>query len=125
MYSQYEIDEIVLEQNKVVLRLSPNHCELNPIELAWSVVKNHVKSNNKFFTLPDVRNLLIEGVEKVYTDTWKNFISLTIKEKNKFWTLDNIVDELIAEQRSLVMNIGNSDEDDDYDDDLGELASLL
>lgn len=97
MYSQYEIDELALERNKVVLRLPPYHCELNPIELAWSVVKNHVKSNNKTFKLPEVCNLLIEGVEKVNADMWKNFISHTIEEENKFWTLDNVVDELTAE----------------------------
>lgn len=51
MYSQYVIDEMALEQNKVVLRLPPYHCELNPMELAWSVVKNHVMSINKTFKL--------------------------------------------------------------------------
>lgn len=39
MYNKYVIDEIVLQQNKNVLRLPPYHCELNPIELAWSVIK--------------------------------------------------------------------------------------
>ncbi|KAL4148802.1 hypothetical protein QTP88_002955 [Uroleucon formosanum] len=66
MYNKYVIDEmVVLQHNKTVLRLPPYHCELNPIELAWSVVKRHVKSNNKTFKLPDVKNLLTEGVAKV------------------------------------------------------------
>lgn len=39
----YVIDDEDLKSNKVVLRLPPYHCELNPIELAWSVVKNYVK----------------------------------------------------------------------------------
>lgn len=46
MYNKYVVDEMVLQQNKTVLRLPPYHCELNPNELAWSVVKRHVKSNN-------------------------------------------------------------------------------
>lgn len=66
-----------------VLRLPLYHCELNPIELAWSVVKRHVKSNNKTFKLPDVKNLLIKGVTKVDAEMWKNFISLIIKEEDK------------------------------------------
>ena len=30
-----------------VVRLPVAHCELNPIEMAWSQVKEHVKRNNK------------------------------------------------------------------------------
>lgn len=107
-----------------MLRLPPYHCKLNPIELTWSVVKNHVKSNNKTFKLPDAHNLLIEGVDKVNVDMWKNFISHTIEEENTFWTLDNVMDELTAEHQPLVMIIGNSDEDNDCDDD-DDLATPL
>ncbi|KAL4126493.1 hypothetical protein QTP88_010715 [Uroleucon formosanum] len=82
----------------------------------WSVVKRQVKSNNKTFKLPDVKNILAECVAKVDAKMWKNFISHTIKEENKFWTLDDTVDELTAEQESVIMTIGNSDtEDDDFD----------
>ena len=30
-----------------VVRLPVAHCELNPIEMAWSQVKGHVKENNR------------------------------------------------------------------------------
>ena len=30
-----------------VVRFPGAHCELNPIEMAWSQVKGHVKRNNK------------------------------------------------------------------------------
>lgn len=45
-YDKYVIDEEALKCGKKVLRLPPYHCELNAIELARSVVKNHVKTNN-------------------------------------------------------------------------------
>jgi len=116
MYNKYVIVEMVSQQNKTVLRLPPYHCELIPIELAWSVVKRHVKSNNKTFKLPDVKNLLVEGVAKVDAAMRKNFISHTIKEENKFWDLDDTIDDMTAEQNSIIMTIGNSDtEDDDFD----------
>lgn len=115
LYSTYVIDEMVKEQNKVVLRLPPYHCELNPIELAWSVIKNHVKANNKTFKLADVRNLLIEGTEKVTVEMWKNFISHTTKAEDKFWDMDNLVDKLMAEQQTVILTIGNSDNEDDFD----------
>ena len=64
-----------------VVRLPVAHCELNPIEMAWSQVKGHVKDNNKKyaffkstivisgvlfrFTLTEVKELVYEGFEKV------------------------------------------------------------
>ncbi|XP_026821642.1 uncharacterized protein LOC113560061 [Rhopalosiphum maidis] len=65
LYNKYVTDEMVSQQNKTALRLPPYHCELNPIELVWSVVKRHVKSNNKTFKFPDVKNLLVERVARV------------------------------------------------------------
>lgn len=88
MHTKYVVDEIVQQQHKVVLRLPPYHCELNPIELAWSVAKNHVKLNNKSFKLLDVKNLLIKDVEKVGAGMWKNFIGHINKEEEKFWNMD-------------------------------------
>lgn len=44
---------------------------------------------------------------------WRNFISHTKNEEDKFWNIDMIVDELMAERQDLVMTIGQSDDDDD------------
>jgi len=81
----YIIDEEARKSNKIVLRLPPYHCELNPIVLAWSVVKHHVKSNNVNFKLNEVQALLHEGMKRVTSDMWSNFIKHTIKEKDKLY----------------------------------------
>jgi transposase len=102
MYSKYIVDEMVRQHNKVVLRLPPYHCGLNPIPLAWSVVKSHIKSNNKTFKLSDVKKLLIEGTEKVDLGMWKNFISHTMKEEETFWNVDSVLDELMEEIKIVI-----------------------
>lgn len=79
-------------------------------------MNNHVKANNKTFKLPDVQKLLVEGVEKVDAAMWTNFISHTIGEEDRFWTLDTIVEELMAETQEVVMTIGNTSSDE-YDED--------
>lgn len=95
--------------NRTVLRLPPYHCELNPIELAWSSVKNYVKMNNTSYKLPDVKKLLIEGINRVNDTMWKNFISHTRKEENKFWKLDFIGDEVLtAEETPVIMTIAGN-----------------
>ena len=63
-----------------VVRLLVAHCELNPIEMAWSQVKGHVKQNNRRyndivmdyvsvceqFTLTEVKELIYQGFEGCY-----------------------------------------------------------
>lgn len=98
LYDQYVIDEAARENNKTVLRLPPYHCELNPIELAWSAVKNHVKMNNTTYKLTDVQKLLNEGVEHVTPNMWNNFVEHVVKEEDKFWEVDFISDELLEDE---------------------------
>lgn len=125
LYNKYVIDEIVKLQNKVVLRLPPYHCELNPIELAWSSIKSFVRMNNKTFKLQDVKQLLIEGVEKVDSNMWKNFIKHVVGEEERFWQMDFTVDELMAEREPCILNIEPDDSDDSDDsDDLDDITPL-
>ncbi|KAL4126608.1 hypothetical protein QTP88_010820 [Uroleucon formosanum] len=95
LYDKYEIDELVSQHNKTVQRLPPYHY---------------------------VQNLLIEGVNKVTEEMWRNFVSYTENEEDKFWNIDMIVDELMAERQDLVMTIGQSDNDDD--DSFSDLDKL-
>ena len=37
-----------------VLRLPVAHCELNPIELAWTSIKGYIAKHNKIHNLPDI-----------------------------------------------------------------------
>jgi transposase len=57
-FNTYIIDSIAQNAGHIILRLPPFHYELNPIELAWPMVKQYVKQNNTTSKLSDVRNLL-------------------------------------------------------------------
>lgn len=39
----YVIDNLAKDAGHTILRLPPYHCEFNPIELAWAMVKGYVK----------------------------------------------------------------------------------
>ncbi|KAL4085006.1 hypothetical protein QTP88_027855 [Uroleucon formosanum] len=115
IYNKYVIDEMVKTYNKDTLRLPPYHRELNPIELAWSSVKNHVRMNNSTFELSDVYRLIIEGIHRVNSDMWKNFIKHVIGEEDKLWNMDFVVDELMAKRVPCVLNVAPGDSDSDND----------
>lgn len=123
-HDTYVIDELAKDNGKLVLRLPPYHCELNPIELAWSSVKSDVRTHNRTFKLKDVMELLQKGVEHVSPDMWKNFIEHggIKKMEDKFWDLehitDEIMDELPEEDERHVLTIGTGDtSSSDYDSD--------
>lgn len=113
-YDKYVIDEMAKKENKTVLRLPPYHCELNPIELIWAQVKNHVAANNTTFKLADVKRLLEEGVEKVTEEDWKKCTEHVKKEEAKLWELDNLI-EGMEESGPLIINVGNDDSSSDSD----------
>ncbi|XP_022176671.1 uncharacterized protein LOC111038053 [Myzus persicae] len=100
LHNKYVIDELAKASNKTILRLPPYHCELNPIELAWSSIKN-------------------QGIERVDQVMWKNFIQYTIKEEKFFWEIDNIVDEVLAAETSnLTLTItGDTSSDSESESD--------
>ena len=51
-----------------VVRLPVAHCELNPIEMAWSQAKGHVKRNNKKYGTNYLMSLFYNVYLKIYTD---------------------------------------------------------
>jgi len=63
-FDKYVINDIAKQDNKTILRLPPYYCELNPIEMVWSMVmlKGYVKSNNNTFKIQDVKLLLEQGI---------------------------------------------------------------
>ncbi|XP_050064390.1 uncharacterized protein LOC114128157 [Aphis gossypii] len=117
-YEKYLIDDLAETHNRTILRLLPYHCELNPIELAWANVKDHVKKNNTSYKLSDVKTLLLEGIERVDENMWTNCIRHTMTEEEKFYQIDFIVDNLLsAETESLTMTVGDTSSDSEFTSD--------
>lgn len=118
-YDQYVIDEFAKENDLIVLRLPPHHCELNPIELAFSSVKHYVRMNNSSSEPRDVQELLIRGVEHVTTEMWTDFERHVMKEEGKLWDIDFISDAFLDEQPEhdarRLLKIETSDTSSDSD----------
>lgn len=95
LYDKNVIEKEALKTNKVVLRLSPLHNELNPIGLALLMVKNHVKTHNTTWKLSDVQKLIEEGIQLLTPDMWSDFVSCTIEEENKLYDIDFTVDKVL------------------------------
>lgn len=111
----YVVDEMAKEQNKVVLRLPPYHCELNPIELIWAQVKGDVARNNTTFKLQDVKILFSDAINKVSLHNWKNAIEHTKKIEKEMWTSDFSIDAA-TDNLQFTVNTEDSSEELSFSD---------
>ena len=114
-----------------VVRLPVAHCELNPIEMAWSQVKGYVKEHNKKyltkvifllkcferFTLTEVQRLVHEGFSIVTPERWQSLIKrVEEKVENHYWEHDGHNEELLER---FIINT-SSDSSDSNISDSGE-----
>jgi len=83
----YAIDEIAKSFGHEVLRTPPYHPELQPIEICWGVVKNHI-ARNCDFTMKNLIKQLDAGFEKVTAETCSKIIAKIRKVEDEFWTDD-------------------------------------
>lgn len=111
--AKYVIDDLAEKSGHFVLRLPPFHCNLNPIELIWSQIKGYVARHNTSFKLRDIRPLVELAASRVSADDWKKCIQHVIKEEERMWELDGMVDFVVD---NLIINTADSStESDDFD----------
>ena len=84
---EFLIDSIACKHGHSILRTPPYHPELQPIEICWAVVKNHVALHNDF-TMKKVWMLLEEGFEKITAETCQEFIKKVRQQEDDFWAED-------------------------------------
>ena len=109
---QFATDAIAEKFTHTVVRLPVAHPELNPIELAWSVIKGYVAKHNKKYTLTEVERLTREAIGKVTPTMWERFCAHTEKVEEMYWKKDR----LIKDVEEIMLNVG--DDDDDSDDEV-------
>lgn len=86
---EFSLDQIAFEKGHKILRTPPYHPELQPIEVCWGVVKNHVAAHNDFTGMEKVSLLLEEGFLKVTSKTMSGILKKIKKQEDDFWIEDS------------------------------------
>ena len=97
----YETDHIAKQYGHEVIRLPVAHTELNPIELAWAVVKDYCRKNNQLFTLKGIEALIPQGFQQCSPDKFKHFCEHVKQIEEDFWQKDGLLEKHLLS--SLVM----------------------
>ena len=90
-YEKYYVDEAAQQTGHEIVRLPVAHCELNPIEMAWSQMKHFIWTHNTKFTLTEVERLTHLAFDEVTPDRWKSLIAhVQEKVEDHYWEADGL-----------------------------------
>ncbi|XP_063369365.1 uncharacterized protein LOC134657732 [Cydia amplana] len=104
----YETEEILKAHGHEVLKLPPYHCDLNAIELAWSMAKRTVAKRNLGIPAADMQNLITD----CFLNQWKRFTDHVINVEEEYRTKDRIAVDHI---NRFVIHVDDEDESDEND----------
>lgn len=115
---EYAVDNYLNSLGHTVVRLPPYHCDLNPIEYIWSLVKRRVADRNVRQSPKDIERITREAFETVTAEEWKQECRHVDKLRAEYWTRDGLLEEM----DELIIHVG-SDSDTDYESDEGDYSS--
>lgn len=95
----FKLDRLAEQQGHKILRTPQYHCELQPIESCWGVVKNYCRDHCEF-TMASLHKHLHIGFSKVTPSTCEKLITKVRQQEEAFWIEDAVVDdqEIIEEE---------------------------
>ena len=111
------VDEIILNQGHLVLRLPPYHCDLNPIELLWGIIKNDIAQRNHTFKLPEMRKLADQAIDRIPLQTIQSTFKHVEEIESAYWKKDGLSISPIVNPCIISLEDSSSDTESDYSSD--------
>lgn len=97
-----------------VLFLPVAHPQLNPIEMMWSWLKEHVKKNNHDFKMSTVKGLVLARQQQLNAEWWGKACSHASKFAMEYVEAD---EQLIAAEENEIADMNEPDSDNENTDD--------
>ncbi|XP_061381348.1 uncharacterized protein LOC116776357 isoform X2 [Danaus plexippus] len=108
-FQSYAVDELARKYKVDILRLPPYHGELNPGELVWSDVKDHLEITDTSFTFEQIKSLLQASIRNVSPDKWQSCITHVTHVEDFFYNkLDVLIDNTMD---TFGVNVSDTDSD--------------
>lgn len=109
----FKIDQFAEKYGHSILRTPQYHCELQPIEACWGVVKNYCRDHCEF-TMKSLCKHLDIGFSKVTKSTCQKLIRKIWEREESFWIEDSEVDACeMIEKENICDNENYIDAEDD------------
>ncbi|KDR23616.1 hypothetical protein L798_12176 [Zootermopsis nevadensis] len=106
----FKIDQLLNAHGHIVVRSPAYVCDLSPMELAWSRLKNYVCENNVTGYLSLKRLLdLTEGIATVTAKDWEGYCQRVEQLEQQYWGQDGVVVDVMV---SIIIANPNDSSDD-------------
>ncbi|XP_063394034.1 uncharacterized protein LOC134679122 [Cydia fagiglandana] len=94
-----------------VLRLPPYHCDLNPIEYIWHLVKQRVSQKNVLQRENEIEAITLESLASITENDWKKEVTHVKHIENDYWLRENME----IPRNEVIVNTGDDTESSDDD----------
>lgn len=92
MDPQYKVDLLLNEHGHEVLRLPPYHCDLNPIEQIWAIVKRRIAEKNVSQMPSEIASITETAFSTITPEEWSNVCMHVQKIEEKYFKSDRLLD---------------------------------
>ena len=86
----FVVDEMIKKEGHSVVRLPPYHCNLNPIENIWALMKRDIAANNTTFKIADIKRLASDATDRISQETISKTIKHAEKIEQEYWKKDGL-----------------------------------
>ena len=105
---KYVVDEMIKESGHEVLRLPPYHCDLNPIEMVWGIIKNDIGRKNTNFKIEEMKQLTKQAIADVPPETFHKTSKKTQNLEENYWKKDGLTFAPIIEPQIAFLDESSS-----------------
>lgn len=100
------VDELLREHGHEVVRLPPYHCDLNPIEYIWNLVKQRVADKNIDQSERLIEKLTREAIQSISVEDWKKEVNHVQRLEKEYWVKDRLKEH---QERELIISLGGEE----------------
>lgn len=117
----YAVDELLKRHNHEVLKLPPYHCDLNPIEKIWSLVKRRVADKNVAQNTKEIVKLTENAFASITPEDWSKQCKHVEHIEDEYFRNDRLIDE--ETDRFIISTASDSETESDHYSDLNDTDS--
>ena len=113
----FVVDEMIKKEGHSIVRLPPYHCNLNPIENIWALIKRDIAANNTTFKIADIMNLAADATGRISQENISNTIKHAEKIEQKYWQEDGLSISPPVEPVQIPIDSSSESSDSDSETD--------
>lgn len=123
---KYVVDDLMREHGHEVVRLPPYHCDLNPIEYIWNLVKQRVADKNIDQSEKKIEQLTKDAIKSITPADWKKEVNHVERLQREYWEKDHLADDNITHFLiPLGEDSSESSESESEEDTMSGIESII